>query len=250
QGASIQASDAVAKRVLKALAQLGPTHRGYVERANFVVLRSPDVPSILVETAFITNPVEERKLRDADHRKQLAQAILSGVRGYFESTPPPGTWFAAVRSGRIHPGETDASTLVAAADDSNDDGGAGTRTESARMDTTAHHDGDVGNAVAKPARLVVAQGPRVRPPASDEYIEVVSDVPPPPVLPSPGGDDPDRPATLDANVRDMHRVLRGETLSGIAQQYGVSLGALRSLNRKIPDDGSVQAGQVLLIPSS
>ncbi|MGB5938299.1 MAG: N-acetylmuramoyl-L-alanine amidase, partial [Rhodanobacter sp.] len=95
QGWAMQASDMVAGNVLKALAQLGPTHRGYVERANFVVLRSPDVPSILVETAFISNPAEERKLRDPAHQKKLAEAVMGGVRNYFESTPPPGTWFAA-----------------------------------------------------------------------------------------------------------------------------------------------------------
>ena len=95
QGWAMQASEVVAGNVLKALGQLGPTHRGYVERANFVVLRSPDVPSILVETAFISNPDEERKLRDPAHQKQLASAVMDGVKNYFESTPPPGTWFAA-----------------------------------------------------------------------------------------------------------------------------------------------------------
>lgn len=95
QGWAMQASDMVAGNVLKALGSLGPTHRGYVERANFVVLRSPDVPSILVETAFISNPAEERKLRDPVHQKRLAEAVMGGVRNYFESTPPPGTWFAA-----------------------------------------------------------------------------------------------------------------------------------------------------------
>jgi len=95
QGWAMQASDVVAGNVLKALAKLGPTHRGYVERANFVVLRSPDVPSILVETAFISNPNEERKLRDPAHQKQLAAAVMGGLKNYFETTPPPGTWFAA-----------------------------------------------------------------------------------------------------------------------------------------------------------
>ena len=94
QGYAMQASDAVAGKVLKALTQLGPTHRGYVERANFVVLRSPDVPSILVETAFISNPLEERKLKDPAHQRSLATAVMDGVKTYFESTPPPGTWFA------------------------------------------------------------------------------------------------------------------------------------------------------------
>jgi len=95
QGYSMQASETVAGNVLKALGNLGPTHRGYVERANFVVLRSPDVPSILVETAFISNPAEERKLRDSAHQARLAEAVMTGVKSYFETTPPPGTWFAA-----------------------------------------------------------------------------------------------------------------------------------------------------------
>jgi N-acetylmuramoyl-L-alanine amidase len=239
QGASIEASEAVASRVLKALSALGPTHRGYVERANFVVLRSPDVPSILVETAFITNPKEERKLRDPGHREQLASAILKGVQGYFQDTPPPGTWFAAVRSGRIHPGETDAGTLLAAAQDA-DSGKSG--------NLKSDDEDDAGAGTPAKARVVARRqvarndAPHVRPPASDADIQVASVIPPAPSLAGS--------SALESRIRDMHRVARGETLSGIAQQYGVSMSALRSLNSKIPDDGSVQAGQVLLIPSS
>ncbi len=94
QGATLEASGTVAQQVLRALSRLGPTHRGYVEKANFVVLRSPDVPSILVETAFITNPVEEQRLNNGVQREQIATAILNGVRSYFQSAPPPGTLFA------------------------------------------------------------------------------------------------------------------------------------------------------------
>lgn len=94
QGATMGASSEVAEKVLQGLRKLGPTHRNYVERANFVVLRSPDVPSILVETAFITNPSEEARLTDPRHREKLADAILDGVRGYFRASPPPGTLFA------------------------------------------------------------------------------------------------------------------------------------------------------------
>jgi len=95
QGATLEASGAVADQVLHALGRIGPTHRGYVEKANFVVLRSPDVPSILVETAFITNPAEEKRLSSPTQREKLAGAILDGVRNYFRATPPPGSWFAA-----------------------------------------------------------------------------------------------------------------------------------------------------------
>ncbi|MEO8671946.1 MAG: N-acetylmuramoyl-L-alanine amidase [Tahibacter sp.] len=149
QGATMEASGAVAQVVLRALAKIGPTHRTYVEKANFVVLRSPDVPSILVETAFITTPAEEKRLTDPDHRTRLANAILDGVKSYFSNTPPPGTWFAA------NAGKTRA----------------------------------------------------------------------------------------DAE----HVVARGETLSGIADQHGISLGALREANR-IAADGSVRIGDVLDIP--
>ncbi len=115
QGYAMQASDAVAGNVLKALGALGPTHRGYVERANFVVLRSPDVPSILVETAFISNPLEERKLRDPSHQRSLATAVMGGVKNYFESTPPPGSWFAAQAEARN--GATVAQNNPATVDD-------------------------------------------------------------------------------------------------------------------------------------
>jgi N-acetylmuramoyl-L-alanine amidase len=126
QSWAVQASDAVAGNVLKALGLLGPTHRGYVERANFVVLRSPDVPSILVETAFISNPSEERKLRDPDHQDRLAGAVMGGVKSYFESTPPPGTWFAAQASrhdssevASLRAAEPDAVASVSGSEDDN-----------------------------------------------------------------------------------------------------------------------------------
>ncbi|GMV28711.1 MAG: N-acetylmuramoyl-L-alanine amidase [Rhodanobacteraceae bacterium] len=105
QGATMEASAAIAQIVLKALGRIGPTHRGYVEKANFVVLRSPDVPSILVETAFITNPAEEKRLTDPEHRGKLASAVVEGIKTYFTQTPPPGTWFAANGTGRRGPSE-------------------------------------------------------------------------------------------------------------------------------------------------
>jgi len=94
QGATMGASNSVAEQVLGALRRIGPTHRNYVEHANFVVLRSPDVPSILVETAFITNPAEEARLKSPEHREKLAGAILDGIDGWFRASPPPGSLFA------------------------------------------------------------------------------------------------------------------------------------------------------------
>jgi N-acetylmuramoyl-L-alanine amidase len=95
QSATMRASDDVAGQVLAALKNVGKAHKPAIERANFVVLRSPDVPSMLVETGFITNPGEERRLNDPAYRARLAAAITDGVRRYFIGQPPPGSWFAA-----------------------------------------------------------------------------------------------------------------------------------------------------------
>jgi N-acetylmuramoyl-L-alanine amidase len=95
QSATQKASEDMANQVLSGLKRLGKTHKGDIERANFVVLRSPDVPSMLVETAFISNPDEERRLNDPDHQRALARAVLDGVNAYFTRQPPPGTLYAA-----------------------------------------------------------------------------------------------------------------------------------------------------------
>lgn len=166
QGYAIQASSSIANNVLQSLAKLGPVHRDHIEHANFVVLRSPDVPSILVETAFITNPVGERNLRSPAYQGKLADAILNGVTRYFESTPPAGTWFAL--QARKRRGELVASDSMAKA--------------------------------------------------------------------------------AAANGGDVYKVGRGDTLSGIAHQYGVSVNALKSANNM--SDNTVRTGTVLAIPAS
>lgn len=105
QTATIEASLNVGGRVLSALKSVGPVHKPWVEQAGFVVLKSPDIPSILVETAFISNPTEERKLQRSSERRQLARAIMQGIRAYFASHPPPGTVLASRRH-VISTGET------------------------------------------------------------------------------------------------------------------------------------------------
>jgi len=91
QTASLEASLEVAETVLSGLKRVGHTHKKQVESAAFVVLKSPDIPSILVETAFISNPAEEQKLRSSDHQNKLALAMMSGIRNYFQRNPPLGT---------------------------------------------------------------------------------------------------------------------------------------------------------------
>ena len=98
QSATMRMSEDAAGSVLQSLKDLGKAHKKQVEHANFVVLRSPDVPSMLVETGFITNAEEERKLNDPQHRKRLAFAITQGIRSYFVEQPLPGTYYARRQS--------------------------------------------------------------------------------------------------------------------------------------------------------
>ncbi len=97
QSAALEASKTVGAQVLAALARTGPTHQREVGGAPFAVLTAPDIPSILIETAFITNPREEKRLSSADGRRKIATAIMYGIEDYFYRHPPPGTWIAANR---------------------------------------------------------------------------------------------------------------------------------------------------------
>ena len=87
QTATISDSMKLAKHVLKELGGINTLHRGRVEQAGFAVLKSPDTPSILVETAFISNPTEELRLKDDAYQDKLARAILGGVKRYFAQSP-------------------------------------------------------------------------------------------------------------------------------------------------------------------
>ena len=94
QTATIEASNSVASRVMTGLKKVGKTHKNSVERAGFAVLKSPDIPSLLVETGFISNPKEEKLLRSSSYQKKLARAILDGVDNYFKRYPLPGSVYA------------------------------------------------------------------------------------------------------------------------------------------------------------
>ena len=88
QTATINDSLKLAKAVLGEIGGVNDLHRAHVEQAGFAVLKAPDIPSILVETAFLTNPEEEKKLKDDKYQDKMAQAILVGIRKYFSANPP------------------------------------------------------------------------------------------------------------------------------------------------------------------
>ena len=88
QTASINDSLKLGKAVLNEMGGINRLHKNYVEQAGFAVLKAPDIPSILIETAFISNPDEERRLRDPAHQNRMADAILTGIKRYFSKNPP------------------------------------------------------------------------------------------------------------------------------------------------------------------
>ena len=161
QNASISSSIAVGNAILGRMSGLGRLHRRSVQQAPFMVLKSPDVPSVLLETAYISNPTDEQNLRSPDHQQALALAVFEGIRSYFTANPPGKP-------------VSRAPTTVAAA-------------------------------------LV-----------------------------------PPRVSTKAAPPR-RHIVRHGDTLSGVANRYRVSLSSLRAANRLRSD--IVRVGQRLRIPS-
>jgi len=100
QTASIGSSMVAAEHVLDQLDRVGTIRKTDVQQATFVVLKSPDIPSMLVETAYISNPLEEQKLRTQAHQQAIAEAIFNGVREYFRSSPPDGSLLARQRETR------------------------------------------------------------------------------------------------------------------------------------------------------
>lgn len=102
QTATINAGLQMGERVLGQLGSFARLHNTRVEQARFVVLKSPDIPSILVETGFISNPREERNLTSPAYQMRLSQAIFQGIKGYFWENPPRGTRIEAMVANKFH----------------------------------------------------------------------------------------------------------------------------------------------------
>ncbi len=175
--AAKEASQNVGNKVLKSVRSLGELHRSAVQKAGFVVLKSPDIPSILVETAFISNPEEENRLNSRAYQDRMAAAMFGGIMAHFRQYAPANTLLAhQSRAARVVRAQVENNSLPAS---------------------------------DKPMLLAAVQ---------DEVVDSLA----------------------------QHTINRGETLSGIAQQYRVSMRALRLANKM--NDGNVKIGQVLVIP--
>ncbi|WP_205884574.1 N-acetylmuramoyl-L-alanine amidase [Pseudomonas putida] len=120
--ASLSSSLNVGQKVLGNIGRVTSLHKRRVEQAGFMVLKSPDIPSILVETGFISNAAEAAKLATPSHQQSLARSIHSGVKQFFQQNPPPGTYIAWLRDNgklaqgprehTVRPGETLAMIAV------------------------------------------------------------------------------------------------------------------------------------------
>ena len=101
QTGTLAASMRAAALVHRQMGKIGKLHGDHIQNAGFMVLKSPDIPSMLVETGFISNPSEERQLASSKHQQRVARAIFKGIRTYFQLEPPPGTRLAMEKQRKL-----------------------------------------------------------------------------------------------------------------------------------------------------
>lgn len=256
----------VGRSVLDEMGSFARLHKPHVEQAGFMVLKEPNMPSILIETGFISNPEEEQLLRSSAYQQRLAKAVVTGVRKYFDRYPPPGTWFAANRDGTL-PAKTVAATVAA---ERKPEAKADARTEASpdvKAEAKAMPAADPAVAKAlqdlagKPAAAVPAVAlATTATPESPVTIEPVTVGTPRPDLkkPAPAKAAPPMIAAPKPAARKpeagkkqayiMHKVGRGQSLGWLAQKYGVSQRAIKEANNLKRDDLFI--GETLKIPKT
>lgn len=230
--ATLNSSLQVGNHVLNSMGGIAHLHKRRVEQAGFMVLKSPDVPSILVETGFISNPDESRKLATVAYRKQMAQSVFKGVRQYFYQHPPAGTYIAAqIEGGTVK--DFERHHTVSAGDSLSAIASRYGVTNQRLMQYNNMRNSTVK--VGQSLKIPAANSPAL---ASQPQVRQQDVRPPTPTaVPKP-------PPALAR----QHRVVAGDTLSRIAQRYGVSVPLLlKHNNMKNP---TVKIGQTLKIPTS
>ncbi|MFJ5355243.1 N-acetylmuramoyl-L-alanine amidase AmiB [Pectobacterium sp. CHL-2024] len=222
----------VATKVLRELQRVGGLHKRLPEHASLGVLRSPDIPSLLVETGFITNVSEERLLGSNDYQEKIANAIYQGLRSYFQTHPIQSL------------PKQESRPLQSAASDRATSGGnvtaakasaGSTRHTVARGETLSSIARRYGVSLAamrdvnKLNKDIVWVGQRLNIPATGTR-QTASTPAPKKVAPV------------------KHKVVKGDSLSAIAARYGVSMKEIQQANNM--RSGTVQLGQTLVIPSA
>lgn len=222
--ATLNSSLQVGQQVLSSMGGIAHLHKRQVEQAGFLVLKSPDVPSILVETGFISNPGEARKLATPAYRKQMAQSVFKGIRQHFYQHPPAGTYVAAqVESGAAGGFERQHSVVA----------GDSLSGIANRYGVSMQRLMQYNNLRSTSVNI----GQSIKIPAANS--PAVAATQPAPSLPAPA---------QSATAARVHRVVSGDTLSRIASRYGVSTSAIQRHNNM--KDSTVKLGQTLKIPTS
>ena len=208
---SIEQSMAAGSYILNATGNVARLRRDVPQQGNFWVLRSPDIPSLLIETGYLSNPAEARRLASADYQRKLADSIVQGVMNYFYERPPEGTLIAWQKANNQGP---DRQYVV-------------TRGDSLSLIAQRHN--------LSLSQLRSANSLR------GDTIQVGQTL-------SIPGSGPTLIASVAPPQVSEHTIARGETLSGIAARYSISLSSLREANRLRND--TIRVGQVLVIPAS
>ena len=208
---SIEQSMAAGSYILNATGNVARLRRDVPQQGNFWVLRSPDIPSLLIETGYLSNPAEARRLASADYQRKLADSIVQGVMSYFYERPPEGTLIAWQKANNQGP---DRQYVV-------------TRGDSLSLIAQRHN--------LSLSQLRSANSLR------GDTIQVGQTL-------SIPGSGPTLIASVAPPQVSEHTIARGETLSGIAARYSISLSSLREANRLRND--TIRVGQVLVIPAS
>lgn len=265
----------VASRVLREMGRISPLHKRRPEHASLGVLRSPDIPSLLVETGFISNPTEERLLGSSSHQTKVATAIYHGIRSYYRdhpaarSTPapqPPARSSSVSQPEPVRSSASSSASSKAPVVDIDQPGPivekAPVKTSSSAVKAQVHvvkrgetltriaeqYDTDVATLKRlnrmKSGELLVGQKLKLPSAASSSSAEVTESRPRPPVVDQP---EPVVESRAAASATTVHTVTRGETLLRIAEKYDTTLAELRSLNNLKRDQ--VNVGQKLKVPS-
>ena len=241
--ATVGSSLDVGKYVLKDMGRIARLHKKQVEQAGFLVLKSPDVPSILVETGFISNPTEAKRLATSSYRQKMAQSIYKGIYGYFNRKPPAGSYVAWKKSGGRdteyqhsqeikHTSSARKQTLKKVAQPSK---APAKNTSSSRSIPLTHKvkNGESLSIIGQKYRVSVVKLRKLNG-LKNNNIRIGQEL----VISQ---------RKEDASGFTTHKVANGETLSEIALKYKTSVNAIRRLN-KMSALSIIRIGQILKIP--
>jgi len=244
----------LADKVLDNLNEVGDVHKGHVERAGFAVLKSPDIPSILVETAFLSNPHEEARLRDPRYQQRMAQAIMDGIHAHAHKRLPQDSLIAEAPAPASREPVSKPARSIPIAEVFTPAATSEPVSKPARSIPIAEAltPAATSEPVSKPARpLMLAKAPPLPPIALLGKPMLLESPPPKPVtnptaLPSPP---PKRAAKPAPPARQVYVIRRGESLADVAERYRVSLPNLRSVNGLNTNQLRVPVGTPITIPA-